>query len=73
MPGADDAADAGRELTVDGVGATERASLPDKVFPLPANDGGFCSKADKLGRGLGSRLRLGELTGGEGSADDEEG
>lgn len=40
-PGADEAADAGLELTVDGVGAIERGARPESVLPDPANEGGF--------------------------------
>lgn len=40
-PGAEEAADSGRELTVDGVGAMERGARPESVFPLPPNEGGY--------------------------------
>ena len=46
LPGADEAAEAGRELIVDGVGAIERGGRPESVFPFPApkNEGGFCCR-----------------------------
>lgn len=46
-PGAEEAADSGRELTVEGVGAIERGARPDSVFPLPPNDGGWCCENTK--------------------------
>jgi hypothetical protein len=42
LPGADEAAEAGRELMVDGVGAIERGARPESVCPAPENEGGFC-------------------------------
>jgi len=42
LPAADEAAEAGRELMVDGVGANECGARPESVFPAPENEGGFC-------------------------------